>query len=273
MTDTTSAAKNTAPQQHRKVALITGAASGVGAACARMLAARGLDVLVNYQRSADMANAVAAECRALGADALAVQGNVAQDADCVALVQQAAARWGRIDVLVNSAGATKFVPMSKLDDVQAVDFQNIFGVNTLGPFQICRAAAKHMPSGSAIVNVSSIAGQTGSGSSFPYVVSKAALNALTLGLARVLAPGIRVNAVLPGLIEGRWMRDGLGDEAYARVKVQFADNALLGQVCTPEQIASAALWLLDDQCMMTGQLVVVDAGFTLGRPPVAAGAR
>ena len=176
-------------------------------------------------------------------------------------------------MLVNSAGATKFVPISQLDQVQAADFQSIFGVNTIGPFQMSRAAAKHMGKGGAIVNVSSIAGQTGSGSSLPYVVSKAALNTLTLGLARALAPGIRVNAVLPGLIEGRWMRDGLGDEAYERVKTQFADNALLGRVCTPENIAATIGWLLDPDCMMTGQLVVVDAGFTLGRPPAAAGAR
>ena len=259
--------------QSRKVALITGAASGVGASCARLLATKGYNILVNYQRSADMAHAVAAECKALGADALVAQGNVALDADCRSLVQLAVARWGRIDALVNSAGTTKFVPMSNLDDVQAADFQSIFAVNTVGPFQISRAAAQHMGGGSAIVNVSSIAGQIGSGSSFPYVVSKAALNALTLGLARVLAPGIRVNAVLPGLIEGRWMRDGLGDEAYQRVKAQFADNALLGRACTPDQIAGTVGWLLDTDCMMTGQLVVVDAGFTLGRPPAAAGAR
>ncbi|UUZ62773.1 SDR family oxidoreductase [Polaromonas sp. P1-6] len=260
-------------EQPRKVAIVTGGASGVGAATARLLAQRGYHILVNYQRSAEMAQAVVDECQALGADALAVAGNVAVDADCRALVQHAVTRWGRIDALVNSAAATKFVPMSHLDGVQAQDFQTIFGVNAVGPFQLCRAAAQHMGEGSAIVNVSSIAGQTGSGSSFPYVLSKAALNALTLGLARTLAPGIRVNAVLPGMIEGRWMRDGLGDEAYQQVKTQFADTALLGRVCTPQQIAGAIGWLLDPDCMMTGQLMVVDGGFMLGRPPAAAGAR
>lgn len=260
-------------EQQRKVAIVTGAASGVGAATARLLAQRGYNILLNYQRSADMARAVMLECQALGVDALAVAGNVALDADCQALVQQAVERWGRIDALVNSAAATKFVPMSHLDGVQAQDFQTIFGINAVGPFQLCRAAAKHMGAGGAIVNVSSIAGQTGSGSSFPYVLSKAALNALTLGLARTLAPGIRVNAVLPGMIEGRWMREGLGDDAYQRVKAQFADTALLGQVCRPEQIAGAIGWLLDPDCMMTGQLMVVDGGFMLGRPPAAAGAR
>ncbi len=259
--------------KHGKVAIITGGASGVGAATARLLAQRGYHILVNYQRSADMALEVVQACQALGVDALAVQGNVAVDADCLALVDQAVTRWGGIDALVNSAAATKFVPMANLDGVQAEDFQAIFAVNAVGPFQMCRAAAKHMPAGSAIVNISSIAGQTGSGSSFPYVLSKAALNALTLGLARTLAPGIRVNAVLPGMIEGRWMLEGLGEEVYERVKQQFADTALLGQVCTPAHIAATVGWLLDPDCMMTGQLVVADAGFTLGRPPSAVGAR
>ena len=248
-----------------KVAIITGGSSGVGAATAHLLAERGYNILVNYRSGVEMAHAVVSECQALGVDALAVQGNVAIDADCVALVQQAVARWGRLDALVNSAAATKFAPMANLDGVQAEDFHAIFGINAIGPFQMSRAAARHMGEGGAIVNVSSIAGQTGSGSSFPYVLSKAALNALTLGLARTLAPGIRVNAVLPGMIEGRWMRDGLGDEAYERVKTQFEDKALLGTICTPPQIASAIVWLLDLQCRMTGQLVVVDAGFMLGR--------
>ena len=259
--------------QQRRVAIVTGGSSGVGAATACLLAQRGYNVLVNYRRGADMANTVVRKCQALGAEAFPAQGDVALEADCQSLVQQAVLRWGRIDALVNSAAATKFVPMSDLDGVQAEDFQVIFGTNAVGPFQMSRAAARHMGKGSAIVNVSSIAGQTGNGSSFPYVLSKAALNALTLGLARTLAPAIRVNAVLPGMIEGRWMRDGLGDEAYERVKTQFADTALLGKVCTPQQIAATIGWLLDADCMMTGQLVVVDAGFTLGRPPAAGVAR
>jgi 3-oxoacyl-[acyl-carrier protein] reductase len=243
----------------------------VGAATARALAATGCQVLVNYHRSAERAQAVVADCVAAGADAFAVQGDVARDVVCQDLVQQAMARWGRIDALVNSAGTTKFVPLSHLDGVQAEDFQAIFGVNAVGPFQMARAVARHMGRGAAIVNVSSIAGQTGTGSSFPYVLSKAALNALTLGLARTLAPAVRVNAVLPGMIQGRWMQEGLGDAAYERVKSQFSDSTLLGEVATPEHIASAIVWLLDPMCLMTGQLMVVDSGFMLGRPPAAAG--
>jgi len=257
----------------RKVAILTGAASGVGAATARALAARGYQVLVNFNRSAERAQAVLSDCMAAGADAIAVQGDVALDTVCEGLARQAMARWGRIDALVNSAGTTKFVPLSNLDGVQAADFQSIYGVNAIGPFQMARAVARHMGSGSAIVNVSSIAGQMGSGSSFPYVLSKAALNALTLGLARTLAPSIRVNAVLPGMIQGRWMQEGLGDAAYESVQAQFGGSALLGEVATPEHIASAIVWLLDPLCLMTGQLMVVDAGFSLGRPPAAAGSK
>lgn len=257
----------------RRVAIITGGASGVGAATALRLAGLGYDIVINYNRSTELARQAVQACEDAGAAAFAVQGDVAQDAVCRNLAAQAMARWGRIDALVCSAASTRFVPMSELEQVSAQDFHDIYGVNAVGPFQAARAVAPHMGQGGAIVNVSSIAGQSGSGSSFPYVLSKAALNALTLGLARTLAPKVRVNAVLPGLIEGRWMRDGLGDEAYQRVKAQFADNALLGKVATPEDIAAAICWLLDEACLMTGQLMVVDGGFSLGRPPAAAGRR
>ncbi len=257
---------------NRRVAIITGAASGVGAATARMLAARGYNLLVNYSRSSDAAAAVVDECIALGAGAVAAQGDVSNDNDCRELVRQTFTRWGRIDALVCSAGATRFIAMSDLDAVNTADFERVYAVNTIGPFQMARAVKKHMQPGSAIVNVSSIAGLTGSGSSLPYVLSKAALNILTVALARTLAPAIRVNAVLPGMIEGRWMRDGLGEAAYERVKQQFAAVAALGKISQPEQIASAVCWLLEPDSAVTGQLIPVDAGFMLGRPPSAAGA-
>jgi 3-oxoacyl-[acyl-carrier protein] reductase len=255
----------------RRIAIVTGGATGVGAAVATLLAERGHDVLVNYSRSAEQAEAVAQACRQRGADAFALQADVAVDADCRRLVQAAVQRWGHVDALVNSAGTTRFVPMADLEAVSAEDFQRIYAVNSVGPFQMARAARAHMPRGSAIVNVSSVAGITGSGSSFPYVLSKGALNILTVALARTLAPGIRVNAVLPGMIEGRWMRDGLGDEAYERVLGQFRQAAALGKVSRPEHIASAVCWLLEPDSMVTGQLIPVEAGILLGRPPSAAG--
>ena len=256
----------------RKVAIITGGGTGVGAAVALRLAARSYDLLINYSRSSDAAAGVVAECLALGVDAFAVQGDVASDADCRELARQAMTRWGRIDALVCSAGATRFIPMDDLEAVTREDFESIYAVNSIGPFQMARAVRPQMQGGGAIVNVSSIAGLNGNGSSFPYVLSKAALNILTVSLARTLAPAIRVNAVLPGLIEGRWMRNGLGDEAYERVKGLFAAAAALGKVSTPDQIASAVCWLLEEDSVVTGQLISVDAGFMLGRPPSATGA-
>lgn len=254
-----------------RVVIVTGGSSGVGAAVCRMLAMQGAALVINYSRDATLAVQVVSQCNALGGDAIAVQGDVADGDQCESIAQAALSRWGRIDALVNSAGTTQFVPMADLDGVASEDFQRVYGVNAIGPFQMARAAARHMGAGAAIVNISSVAGQVGSGSSFPYVMSKAALNILTVGLARVLAPRIRVNAVLPGLIEGRWMRDGLGDEVYERVKTQYANTAALGKVSQPEQIASAVCWLLEPDCVVTGQQIVVDAGFVLGKPPSATG--
>lgn len=258
----------------RRVAIVTGAAGGVGAASALMLAQRGYDLVLNFNRGAERMQASLAACRAAGADALALQGDIADDTVCRGLAREAVQHWGRIDAVVNAAGATRFVPIADLEGVSAEDFQHIIGINTIAPFQVARAAAPHLRDGSAIVNVSSNSTLSGNSSSFPYLVSKGALNTLTLGLARALAPRVRVNAVLPGLIEGRWMRDGLGDEeAYQRVKNGYAAGSLLECVSTSEEIASAIGWLLDPACQMTGQLMVVDAGFILGKPPAATGAK
>ena len=256
----------------RRVAIVTGAASGVGAATALLLARRGYDLVLNYNRSTELMQASLDACRSAGSTAVGVRGDLAQDEACRALAKEAVHRFGGIDAVVNAAGATRFVPIANLEGVNADDFQRIIALNTLGPFHVARAAAPHFRDGAAVVNVSSNSTLSGNGSSLPYVVSKGALNTMTLGLARALAPKVRVNAVLPGLIEGRWMRDGLGDQGiYERVKNGYAATSLLERVSTPEEIASAIVWLLDPACLMTGQLMVVDGGFLLGKPPPAAG--
>ena len=252
----------------RRAVLISGAGTGVGAATALLLARKGWNVVVNYRRSRTEAEAVAELCRTAGAAAVAVQGDVADDAACRALVDEAVQHLGRLDALVCSAGTTLFVPMHDLDGIGADDFGHVFQVNAVGPFQLARAAAPHLRASGAgaIVNVSSIAGQTGSGSSIAYVASKAALNAVTLSLARVLAPEIRVNAVLPGMIEGRWLADGLGDETYHRVKAEWAEGAALGRVATPDDIAAVIAFLIEGATVMTGQLIAAECGVQLGRP-------
>jgi 3-oxoacyl-[acyl-carrier protein] reductase len=252
--------------KERKTAIVTGAGTGVGAATAKWLAAHGFNVVVNYNRSAQDAETVVAACKAVGADALAVQGNVGEDADCRTLAKTAADRWGRIDALVNSAGTTQFTGMSDLEAINAADFERVFRTNTIAPFQMTRAAAAHMKDGGAVVNISSMSALTANGSSYAYVTSKAALNTLTVAMARTLSPKIRVNAVLPGMIEGRWLKDGLGDAGYEKMKATWVNSAALGQVCTPEQVADVVGWLIVDAPLITGQLINVDAGMLLGKP-------
>ena len=256
------------PNREARVAVITGGATGVGAATALLLARRGYHVAVNYSRSAAEAEETVACCKGEGGDAIAIKGDVADDVACRAIVAAAAMRWGRIDALVNSAGMTQFVPLSDLDGQSAADFQKIYAVNVIGPFQMARAAAPHMRRGGAgaIVSVSSIGSLNGNGRSYSYVTSKAALNTLTLALARNLAPEIRVNAVLPGLIETRWLKVGLGEETYSRVRDGWAEASALGKTCTAEDIAQTIVWLLADAALITGQLLTVDGGFLLGRP-------
>lgn len=251
-----------------RAAIVTGGATGVGAATAIQLAKRGYNVAVVFSKSQKEADGTVALCAAEGVRAIAIKGDVAEDAACRAAVDATVAAFGRLDALVNSAGATQFVPLSDLDGQNAADFQKIYAVNVIGPYQMARAAAPHMQRGGngAIVNVSSVGSLNGNGSSYSYVTSKAALNTLTLALARNLAPEIRVNCVLPGLIETRWLKIGLGDEAYQRVRDGWADAAALGKTCTADDVAQTIVWLLDEAALVTGQLLTVDGGFLLGRP-------
>jgi 3-oxoacyl-[acyl-carrier protein] reductase len=252
----------------KPVAIVTGGGTGVGAASAKALAADGYDVLVNYARSAGAAADVVSHILAGGGDALALRADVANDQDCRALASAAVERWGRIDALVHSAGLTQFVSMSDLEGQGAEDFQRIYGVNVIGAYQMARAVQPVMRARErgAIVLVSSISSLNGTGSSYAYAASKGALNTLTMALARNLAP-IRVNAVLPGVIDGDWLRRGLGEAGFDQARKIFEDASALGRLCTPEDIASTIRWLVSDASAVTGQLVTVDAGAMIGRPP------
>ncbi|MEJ8838213.1 SDR family NAD(P)-dependent oxidoreductase [Ramlibacter sp. AN1133] len=256
----------------RKVALVTGSATGVGAATAQGLARRGYDVVINYSRSQAEAQATEEACRAAGADTLLLRGDVAQDADCRALAAAAAERWGRIDALVNNAGISVFGESAGWDALDLEAFQRIYAVNTVGSFQMVRACVPHLKATrGCIVNVSSIAGSLGIGSSLPYIASKGAMNAMTLHLARNLAPEIRVNAVCPGLITSRWFVDGIGQEGFERLKATVEKTAPLQRASTPEDVAEAIVWLVDGARTTTGELLLLDGGMHLGgRQPVVA---
>jgi len=247
-----------------KVAIVTGSSSGVGAATAKLLASRGCHVTVNYASSAEAARSVAAECESLGAEALVCQANVAQDADCRKLVNETLAKFGRLDALVNNAGTTKFVPHHKLDGLEKDDFFDIYGVNVVGPYQMVRAAEQALrASGEAsVVNVASIAGVRGIGSSIAYAASKGALLTMTQSLARVMGPEIRVNAVCPGFIQGEWLEKGMGDN-YHKFKDSLEAATPLKLTCTAETVADSIVAFIEGHSVITGQHIILDGGHYL----------
>jgi 3-oxoacyl-[acyl-carrier protein] reductase len=251
----------------RRSVLITGSATGVGAAAALAFARRGYDVLVNYSVSEAEARDTEKACREAGADALVVKGDVSDDAACRGMVGEALRRWGRLDVLVNNAGIGAR-PGTGWDELDPEIFQRVFAVNVVGAFQMVRAAATHLKAArGAVVNVSSIAGALGIGSTIPYVASKGALNSMTLYLARSLAPEVRVNAVCPGLVTTRWFPRSIGDEAYGRLRAAYEAGTPLATACTPEDVAEAILWLGDGARTVTGELLLLDSGKHLGTAP------
>ncbi len=251
-------------------ALVTGSASGLGAASALLLSRPGARIAINYASSRDDAEKAAEACRAAGAEVIVVQGDVSKDADCRKLAD-AVAPWGHLDALVNNAGTTKHVQHHDMEGLSAEDFQRIYAVNTIGPFQMVRACralleAGHKASGraSAVVNVSSIAGTSGVGSSIAYAASKGALNAITLSMARALAPAIRVNAVCPGYIDTPWFTKGRGAAAAEQVRNAVIEKVPLKIASTGEDIAQLVAFLASPQSgSMTGEFVRMDAGMHL----------
>jgi len=247
-----------------RAAIVTGAGTGVGRATALRLAAAGCNVLVNYSRSKDAAEAVAGEVEKAGAKALAFRADVASNEDCVAMVDAAVGSFGRLDVLVNNAGTTRFIAHADLDQVEDEDWDTILGVNLKGPFYCTRAARAALAEdgGGEVVMTSSVAGLIGTGSSIPYCASKAALNNLVVTLARIMPP-TRVNAVAPGFIDGEWLQQGLGP-AYEPIKNAMLAKSPLGRVCEPDDVAQAIVSLITGSDLVTGHVVPVEGGMIIG---------
>lgn len=247
-----------------KAALITGGGTGVGAATALQLAERGCAVAVNYSRSREAAEQVAADCREHGVPAVALQADVSREPEARRLVEQAVAELGHLDVLVNNAGTTEFIPHAELDRVTDETWENLLGVNLKGPFWCTRAARPHLAAdgGGEVVMTSSVAGLAGVGSCIPYCCSTAALNNLTVTLARVLGPEVRVNAVAPGFIAGEWLRQGLGP-AFEAVKKSMEEKTPLHRVCTPEDVAQAIVGLVTGADLVTGHVLPVEGGMLI----------
>ena len=248
-----------------KVAIITGGSRGVGAATARLLASKGWNITITCTSSMDDAENVVKECEKLGVEAIAITADVSEDNSCVQTAQETIEKWGRIDALVNNAGTTKFVfNHADLDGLDAEDFLHIYKVNVVGPFQMVRACKEMLLNSEnpSVVNISSIAGIKGLGSSLAYASSKGALNTMTKSMARNLGP-IRVNAICPGFIQGDWLRNGMGDDLYNAALENLTNNTPLKLTVTPEQVAEGIYSFIDINTVVTGETMLMDGGHHL----------
>jgi 3-oxoacyl-[acyl-carrier protein] reductase len=242
----------------RKVALITGSATGIGRAVALRLAREGLAVAVNYSRSVKEAEETLAEVKKLGVPGILCKANVGREDDVKAMMKQCREELGGLDVLVNNAGTTRFIDHTDLQALTNEVWDEILGVNLKGTFFCCREALPILQErGGSIVNVTSVAGLQGHGSSIPYAASKAAVNCLTKSLARAFGPRVRVNAVAPGPVLTRWLADHMDHVARS---LQITP---MGRAAVPEDIADAVYFLALGTTLMTGQVMVVDGGRTM----------
>lgn len=244
--------------ERKKTALVTGSATGIGRSTAWQLAERGYQVVVNYSRSETDAEETAAGVRERGAEVLVVKANVGNDDEIRSMVDAAVSHFGGLDVLVNNAGTTHFIAHTDLEAVSEQVWNDILNVNVKGLFSCCRAAMPHLKKRQGnIVNVASVAGLAGSGSSIPYAASKGAVITLTKSLARAFAPEVRVNAVAPGPVQTRWLAD----------HQDMVESAMtltpMKRPSSPDDIADAIVFLADVSTLMTGQVVVIDGGRTM----------
>jgi 3-oxoacyl-[acyl-carrier protein] reductase len=242
----------------KKVALVTGAATGIGRAVAVRLAREGFAVAVNYSRSEVEAGETLAEVQRHGVPGILCQGTVADDKAVREMVKRCRDELGGLDVLVNNAGTTRFIEHTDLEALTDEVWDEILGVNLKGTFYCCRAALPALQERSgAIINITSVAGLQGHGSSIPYSASKAAINCLTKSLARAFAPRVRVNAVAPGPVLTRWLADHM-DAVERSLAV-----TPLRRAATPDDIADATLFLATGTSFVTGQVLIVDGGRTM----------
>ena len=238
-----------------KVALITGGGTGVGKGVALRLAKEGTNICINYAHSEKEAYETKAEIEALGVKCNVYKADVANDEEDKAMITAILQDFGQLDILVNNAGRTHFVQHSDLDGMKSEYFDDIFALNVKGTFFMCRAAAEALKkSHGVIINITSIAGVTGLGSSIAYCASKAAEISITKSLARVLAPEVRVIGVAPGIVLTRWV------EGHADHIDKLAGETPLQKVAEPDDIAQTVYALIAHADFVTGQNLIVDGG-------------
>jgi 3-oxoacyl-[acyl-carrier protein] reductase len=243
-----------------KVALVTGAATGIGRACVARFQAAGWRVVLGYYGAAEQALAEEAS----GPDVLALPCDVSDDAQCRAIAAAARERFGRLDALVNSAGTTRLIPHADLDALDAAEFHRLYAVNTVGPFQMVRACAPLLREGEggAVVIISSYGAVLGTGSSIAYAASKGAVNTMTMSLARVLAPEVRVNAVCPALVDTDLIQR-LDRDVFQARRARQLERAPLRKVASAEDVAETVFFLAAQDRLMTGEIVNLTCGVHL----------
>lgn len=248
----------------RPKALVTGAATGIGRAIVESLAGGGYDVAVNFSRSEGAARETARLAEAAGAQTLLIRADVSEEDQVKAMIAEVDRGFGgRLDLLVNNAGTTSEVPPAKFDTMAVEDFDRVFAVNVRGTFLVTKYATpllRARPT-AAIVNTASIVGLRPGPQSLPYSSSKAAIISMTRTLAGALGPGIRVNAVAPGWLEGDWMERTLGDN-YERLMERRAKATPLKRNARVEDVGAAVLTLATQLQFTTGQTVVIDGGYS-----------
>lgn len=248
----------------KSVAVVTGASRGVGRAVAILLAEKGWNLTLTCSSSLEEAEKVAKECNDLGAETLVLIADVSDESKCKETVQKTIDKWKRLDVLINNAGKTVFNAHENLAGLKTEDFVEIYKTNTVGPYMMIKEAEEFLRQSpiASVVNIASIAGIIGVGSSIAYVASKGALVMMTKSLAKALGP-IRINAICPGFIEGEWLKTGLGDEAYEATKSFIESTTPLSMVCNPEKVAKGVWFFIEDAVATTGETLILDGGFHL----------
>jgi len=246
----------------RKVALVTGAATGIGRSAVLALARAGYDVVVNYSSSEKAARETAAQAEKLGAKTLVIKCDVADEAGVRAMLQSVRKKFNRLDVLINNAGTTASWKPKELETLSLEEWDRVFAVNVRGLFQVTRAAAPLLKEAKGcIVNTASIVGLRPGPQPLPYAASKAAVVNLTKTLAWNLGPEIRVNAVAPGWMEGDWMKRMLKDK-YDELMGKRAKATPLKRVVTADDVAETMMSLVEGNRFVTGEIIVIDGGFT-----------
>lgn len=241
-----------------KIAVVTGGGTGIGRAITLALAKKGANVAINYSRSKQEAEEVAREAESYGVQVLLCHADVSDNVKVKEMASQVIERFGRVDILVNNAGTTNFVPLEDLEGMLDEYWERAFSINVKGMFSVSRAFAEALrKSKGCIVNITSIAGMNGMGSSIAYAASKAAGISVTKSLARVLAPDVRVNSIAPGIVLTRWVE---GQDDHIK---NIGSGSLLGRVAYPEDVADMAVSLIVGGDFVTGQTIIVDGGKTM----------